>query len=102
MVSKLTLKLHHLAEKELEEALDWYNDISPSLSNQFFSAFELSIKIALDFPEIYPVRFGCRTIVLTRFPYLIFYLVQADELVVLAIFHGYRNPSTIIEELGGR
>jgi plasmid stabilization system protein ParE len=27
-----------------------------------------------------------------RFPYSVFYRVEADRIVVLAVFHGRRNP----------
>jgi plasmid stabilization system protein ParE len=33
-----------------------------------------------------------RKAVLRKFPYSIFYLVEGDAIIVLACFHGKRNP----------
>lgn len=45
-------------------------------------------------PERYPVARGeVRRRLLDRFPYSILYLVEVREIVVIACFHGRRDPT---------
>ena len=45
-------------------------------------------------PQRYPIVFGdVRRAVARRFPFSIFFRVRKDKLIVLAVFHGRRNPA---------
>ena len=82
------------ANEDLQEARTWYDNIRPGLGERFALAVEAMIEeIAehpLQFPAVYRDR---RRAGVRRFPYGIFFEVQENRIVVIACFHGRRNPS---------
>jgi toxin ParE1/3/4 len=81
------------ASEDLLDARAWYDRIRPELGERFALAVEASLEAIAEHPMQFPVvhrsrrRAGVR-----RFPYGIFFEVQADRVVVIACFHGRRNP----------
>jgi plasmid stabilization system protein ParE len=46
-------------------------------------------------PERFPVMLGdVRCMRVRRFPYSLFFRVRGDQVVVLAVFHARRDPTT--------
>ncbi len=44
-------------------------------------------------PEIYPIVYKhLHRAVLSRFPFGVFYIVENNEIIVLAVIHGSRHP----------
>ena len=82
------------AQKEVVEALDWYERESSGLGRKFGTAIEESIQRIRDNPGQFPiVRRNIRRALLNRFPYALMFIVKADETVsVIACFHGSRDP----------
>lgn len=81
------------AKAEFYEAEQWYADISVPLAERFVQAVEDTVHLIAEFPLRFPVvyrerrRAGVR-----RFPYGLFYQIEADRILVIACFHGKRNP----------
>jgi plasmid stabilization system protein ParE len=81
------------ANADLEEARAWYDNIGSVLGDRFALAVEATVAAIAQGPLQFPVvhrevrRAGVR-----RFPYGIFFRVQESRLLVLACFHGRRNP----------
>ncbi|WP_050060514.1 type II toxin-antitoxin system RelE/ParE family toxin [Silvibacterium bohemicum] len=78
---------------EFYEAEQWYADVSVQLSERFVKAVEDTLHLIAAFPLRFPIvhrerrRAGVR-----RFPYGLFYQVETDRILVIACFHGKRNP----------
>src|SRR5690348_11550340 len=54
-----------------------------------------------DNPELYASVSGpIRRAVLRRFPYGLFYVVEGDQIVVLACFHLHRGPRSYLDLIG--
>ena len=70
-----------------------YAGISPGLSRRFAEAVEDTVNLIADSPSRFPIidrdrrRAGVK-----RFPYGLFYATEADRIVLIACFHGKRNP----------
>ena len=63
---------------------------------------EAGLKFIEKNPETSPVEYkGARKHLIKRFPYKIIYLVEKEDIIVLAIFHGKRNPSLITKRIEG-
>jgi hypothetical protein len=63
------------------------------LGSEFLEAIDKMVKGIAENPERFPiVRKGIRRAVLPRFPYSIFYRIVSGHIVVIACFHGKRNP----------
>lgn len=81
------------AQEEFEDAVAWYDEQRRGLGEEFLKEVTEAIERAAEHPLRYPlVLEGVRRAVLRRFPYAIYFRQRNDLLVVLAVFHGRRNP----------
>jgi plasmid stabilization system protein ParE len=81
------------ADAELKEALARYESIRPELAQRFAEAVADTIEKVAVAPLRYAVvETGRRRAGVRRFPYGIFFLVKETRIVVIACFHGRRNP----------
>ena len=82
------------AEAEANEAFNWYEDQQPGLGNEFYRELTRCFEFIAEQPLLSRVAYrGLRKRKLDRFPYLIVYQVTEDELSVVSVFHGSRNPA---------
>ena len=82
------------AEAELGEAFVWYEQQVVGLGSQFLLVVEAAINSIRQNPLQYPVVYKDIHRVLTRrFPYQIFFIINDKKIVIIAIFHGMRNPT---------
>jgi plasmid stabilization system protein ParE len=81
------------ADADLKAALAWYEDIRSELGVRFELAVEAAVEAIarnpLRFPVVYKTR---RRAGVRRFPYGILFEVEEHRIVVIACFHGRRNP----------
>src|SRR3972149_1530585 len=90
---KLKIVFRPEAEAELKEAYQWYENQRKGLGSDFLLCIEAAISSIQRNPEIYPVVYkNVRRALIRRFPYGIFYLIKPEQVVVIAIFHAYRDP----------
>ena len=95
-MKKRRLVLLPEAQRELEQTVAWYEVQLPDLGRQFRAEVYRTFDNIMAPPELYPkFRGATRKVVLRRFPYLIFYLAEADRVVVAAVFHAKRNPADL-------
>ena len=81
------------AEEELLGAIDWYEARSAGLGNELLRSVDAMLHRILRNPQIYPIIYrGARMAPIRRFPYLVIYRIQVDEISIVAIFHAKRNP----------
>ena len=92
----MTLKVvfRPAARAEFDGATLWYEDRQPGLGIQFIAEIDRAVDLASKHPDRYPVKHKeIRCIRARRFPYSIFYTVEAQQIVVLAFFHARRDPA---------
>jgi plasmid stabilization system protein ParE len=82
------------AEAELAEAFDWYERRVPSLGADLLAAVGAAVDSILSNPLQHAVvhRSVHRTLT-RRFPYQVLFVVEGDTVVVIAVFHGARDPN---------
>ncbi len=81
------------ADLEINEAAEWYEARGQGLAVEFLRTLDACIESIRRDPLLYPaVRSEVRQAVLRRFPYSVIYTVREDEIVVIACFHGRRDP----------
>jgi len=89
----LPLVTRPAAAAEIETAYRWYEKEREGLGSEFLEAVEKMVKAIAEDPERFPaIRKDIRRAVLRRFPYSIFYRIVSGHVVVIACFHGKRNP----------
>lgn len=82
------------ANKDLLEARAWYANIRPELGERFARAAEATVEALAEHPLQFPlVHRNTRRAGVRRFPYGIFFEAQEHRIVVIACFHGRRNPT---------
>ncbi len=81
------------SEAEVRDAYIWYENRRPGLGADFILCIEEVLDRIRRSPEQYPVvHRGVRRALIRRFPYGIFYLLEEETIVVMAVFHGSRDP----------
>lgn len=81
------------AEAELAGAILWYEERGKGLGAEFLRAVEATVAAIERQPEAYAFVSGkARRAVLRRFPYSLIYTFEANEILVVACFHGKRDP----------
>lgn len=81
-----------LAEDDAKDAAIWYNHKRDGLGNEFILALEATLNAIQRNPNHYQIIYkGLRRALTVRFPYCIFYTVEADTIIVLAIVHSSRS-----------
>ena len=92
--------LHPAARWELEEANDHYYAERQGLGREFREEVQRVLALLTRFPRLgQPVRGSVQRMMLSRFPYYIYYrLLESDNLRILAVAHNRRRP----EYWGGR
>jgi len=90
----LRVVFRRAAKSEFEDAAAWYAERAPGLGVEFIHEIEQTIESAATAPQRYPVVFGdVRRAVTRRFPFAVYFRVRSAVLVVVAVFHGRRNPN---------
>jgi plasmid stabilization system protein ParE len=91
MTPRLTLR--PIARAEIEEAYGWYEERLAGLGEEFLAAVRDALTAVEEAPRRHPViRNGVRRALVRRFPYSILYMAEPGATVVLACFHGSRDP----------
>jgi plasmid stabilization system protein ParE len=89
----LRVVFHAAARVEFEKAAIWYTEQRQGLGEEFLQEIDDVVLRAAAHPERYPIVTGdVRKAVARRFPYSVFFRTRDDALVVLAVFHGRRDP----------
>ena len=82
------------ARHEFEAAIAWYDQQRKGLGEEFLREIDEVVLRAAAHPERYPIVFSnVRKAVAQHFPYAVFFRIREGCLVILAIFHGRRDPT---------
>jgi plasmid stabilization system protein ParE len=81
------------ADAELKEALARYESIRPELALRFVEAVVDAVEQIAAAPLQFPkLENGRRRAGVRRFPYGLIFFIDESRIVVIACFHGRRNP----------
>jgi len=81
------------AEKDIETAATWYEMQREGLGKAFLDEVLHAFETISDNPQMYVVvhRHTHRALI-HRFPFAVYYRIEEDSLVVVAVMHGSRHP----------
>jgi plasmid stabilization system protein ParE len=81
------------AEEDLADAKTWYQRKRKGLGDEFILCVEEALDRIRLFPksgtEVFP---SVRRVVVRRFPYGIFYRIDPNQIAIIAVYHGHRDP----------
>lgn len=90
---KLPVEFRREAQRDFDEAFDWYEKQRRGLGVRFAQAVERELEKIVESPFVHGlVQAEVRCGLTRRFPYGIYYRVQTDRIEILAIFHARRDP----------
>ncbi len=82
------------AAADIAEAADWYEARQAGLGETFVAAVDVALEQILEHPLRFRVAHApWRRALLPRFPYCTFYRADQEQVLVLAVLHGSRDPS---------
>lgn len=87
------IEIAEAAEKDVREALLWYEDQKANLGSRFESHVNKAIDNLRSNPLKTQVRYGnTRVLYLDIFPYGIHFQLVENHILVVAVFHTSRDP----------
>jgi plasmid stabilization system protein ParE len=92
-LSKVEIKLHRLAIKEVQAAEAWYAARSETATVKFRNALRFAIDDMADGRRVHAAERSYQYVRIKGFPYYIhFRRVAANLLFIVAVSHGRRRP----------
>lgn len=87
------LLVHPLARLDILDAVGWYEAQRSGLGLEMSEQVESAIRRAAEDPSAFALVEGrTRRVLCRRFPYAVFFEIDRDRLVVLAVTHVRRDP----------
>lgn len=81
------------ADRDLTAAAFWYEMHRPGLGHKFLDEIVQALRSIADHPATYPVVWRhTRRVLMNGFPFGIYFRVEHDIVVVVAVMHGSRHP----------
>ena len=96
----MKLRFLILAQRELDEAVAWYNEQAAGSGQEFLDELDRVVRRAVTFPMSCPeIEPGVRRCLLARFPYGLIYGVDRKTIVVVAVAHLHREPRYWVDRI---
>ncbi len=90
----MNFRFHPDAERELHEAVDYYEDVDPGLGYDLSVEVYSAIQRAVAHPRAWPVLEGeIRRALVRRFPYGVLYVEAEDTLLIIAVMNLHSEPN---------
>ncbi|WP_230392441.1 type II toxin-antitoxin system RelE/ParE family toxin [Flavobacterium sp. LC2016-01] len=88
------IKILPLAEKEIDESIEFYESRSKGLGKQFLTYLRYYLKVLKTNPELFEIKKqpGYREMTLVKFPFVIIYEIIETDIIIHSVFHTSRNP----------
>lgn len=88
------------SDKELDEAIEYYNDQQTNLGDSFYEEFIKTTDLISKFPAAWR-KAGRHThkINIKRFPYLVLYVIEGNDVLITCIAHQHRNPTYYVDRI---
>jgi plasmid stabilization system protein ParE len=81
------------AEADLAEARDWYEGRQAGMGETFLAAVDGAFAGVQQTPELFPRAFrDVRLARVKRFPFVVLYRIDDDQITVVAVYHTSRDP----------
>lgn len=86
-------RFHDAAGAELTEAVEYYDGKASGLGDRFLAEIKAATRYIEQYPEIAPViDLGVRAKSVSKFPYSLMYVVEPEELAIVAVAHQSKRP----------
>jgi plasmid stabilization system protein ParE len=84
------------ADAELNNAQDWYDQRIVGLGDRFLDAVDTLLPRLADNPRQFPIAYAnFHRAMVRRFPYALYFRIEADGVYVVACAHTSRDPGRL-------
>ena len=92
-MSRVNIQPSAIADADIAAA--WYEGQRSGLGIEFILEFDSAIERAAEYSESYEILYrGVRRVLLRRFPYAMYFVVENTIVEVFAVIHQHQEPST--------
>ena len=96
----MNYSFHPLADKEVDEILEYYDGIEETLGDAFLGELQNAITRVLQLPDAWQkVWPSARRCLLSRFHYQLVYKERPDGILIVAVMHLHREPDYWVDRL---
>lgn len=89
-----TVVVRPKAEEDVYLAAQWYEEQRSGLGSLFAQAITSLIDRIADNPAAFPIiRNGMKRAVVRQFPFAIYFRLDGDQVVIIAVLHVRRHPA---------
>lgn len=89
----LTLFIRPEAEKDIEEAAIWYEEQRSGLGDDFLDEVQRTLNTVFQNPNLFmTIHRNTKRALIHRFPFGIYYLIDRNSIIVIAVMHSSRHP----------
>lgn len=82
------------ADLDIESTFQWYENEQQGLGLEFLEELRATYTRIVEGPLKYEeLRSGIRRALVRRFPYAVYFSIEADVIVVLTVLHASRDPA---------
>ena len=94
------LEIRKQALDDLKDAIAWYESQKDNLGFEFMYEFNQVISVIRFKPTLVQKRYQKICLIhFHRFPYSIYYILEKEKIIVMAVFHQKRNPKIAMKRL---
>lgn len=89
----LKVSIRQEAEIDIEETAIWYEEQRQGLGHEFLDEVLSLCQTISERPAMYPVvHRSTRRALIRRFPFGVYYRIEDEQIIVVAVMHGSRHP----------
>lgn len=89
MAVELPIVFRRSARTEFNKARRWYNQQRDELGDEFVECVDTLLTRIRKSPTLYAIAYkNVRRAPVARFPYVVYYWVESDRVVVASVLHG--------------
>jgi hypothetical protein len=97
----MDIKLLDGAKEDLRNGWFFYERQSPGLGDRFLDAIEAEVQTLALYAGIHLKVEGFYRMLIRRFPFALYYLIDDDTIAIYAILDCRRDPNGLRKRLGG-
>jgi plasmid stabilization system protein ParE len=93
-VKHYRLEAEAAVEFDIESAFGWYEAEEPRLGTEFLEELRLAYRRIRENPLAYEERrSGIRRVLTRQFPYAVYFSIEGETILILAVLHTARDPA---------
>jgi plasmid stabilization system protein ParE len=97
----MDIRLLDGAKEDLRNGCFFYERQSPGLGDRFLDAIEAEVQTLAPYAGIHLKVEGFYRMLIRRFPFALYYLIDDDTIAIYAILDCRRDPNGLRKRLGG-